>query len=136
MSFSNIKSALIQSWIDGGFLLPTGYENRVYEPVAGEEWAQVFIVHAQPENLDTGTLGQDKHNGFMQVNLNYPLNEGDGTPLAKASAIAAYYRAGRVFSYGGQDVTIQSAGITQGVNSSGWFQIILTVYWYSYVTRI
>lgn len=135
MSFTNIKAALINAYISGGFSLSTAYENKKFKAEKNTPWAAVFIVPNQPSVATLGDSGTDAHDGFLQINLNYPPDCGDGEILKKADEIGAYFRAGSSFEYDSQQVTISSCGRSQGNNVDDMYQIILTINWYARVQR-
>jgi hypothetical protein len=135
MRFSDLRSALIQSWIDGGFGLNTAYPNRKFDPVAGTPWAAVFILPNQPEVATLGDSGADQHDGVFQISLFYPPNQGDHDIMAKADAIARHYKAGNRFSYDDQSLLVRNCGRAQGRLDDGWYRIDLTINWVAWVER-
>ena len=135
MSLSNIKSALVNAYVTGGFGVPTAYENKNFEPDNSNAWAAVSLVPNQPSVATLGDSGTDSHDGFLQIDLNYPLDGGDGDALAKADEIRTHFKAGAKFSYGGQTVVISSCGRSRGREVQGMYQIILTINWYARTAR-
>jgi hypothetical protein len=130
-----IDSALVKAFDDGAFGLPFSSENREYDPVPGTAWAQLFIVPNQPSINTMGSDGQDLIEGFMQINLNYPVGDGDGTAKQKATAIRDYFKAGTKFTYSTVDVFIASAGRGIAQNIDSWYRVVVTINWYSRLTR-
>lgn len=135
MSLSNIRSALVSAYVNGGFALPTAYENVSFEPTSGEAWAEFHLIPNQPEVATLGDTGRDHHDGIAQINLNYPPSTGTADILAKADAIRAVFKAGKSFIYSNQSVVIQSCGRGPARNIDGWFQIPLTINWYARTAR-
>ncbi len=135
MRFADIRSALIQSWLDGSFGLDTAYPNKKFDPAAGTPWAAVFILPNQPEVATLGGRGEDVHDGVFQISLFYPPDQGDADIMAKADAVAKHYKAGQRYTYDGQGVLIRSCGRSQGRLDDGWYRIDLTVNWQSHVSR-
>ena len=130
-----IDSALIQGFIDGSFGLPMSGENVSYTPVVGTPWAQLFIVPNQPSVNTMGSGGDDLITGFLQVNLNYPVGDGDGIAKQKATTVRDYFHAGRVFTYSGVDVFITNSGRGVARNIDSWYQVLLTINWQSRIER-
>lgn len=130
-----IDSALLQGFTSGTFGLPWASENRAYAPAAGTAWAEVFILPNQPSVASLGGGGLDAHDGIMQINLNYPAGDGAAAAKQKATTIRAYFYAGRIVSYGGQDVEIVSCGRGPGRNVDSWFRVPVTVQWRAWTTR-
>lgn len=135
MSLTNIKATLVNAYVTGGFGMPTAYENKHFTPDNDSAWAAVSIVPNQPSVATLGDDGTDNHDGFLQIDLNYPLNGGDGAVLAKADEIRAYFKAGARFRYGGQTVVITSCGRSHGREVRGMYQMILTINWYARTAR-
>ena len=135
MSLSAIKATLINAYVSGGFSVPTAYENRHFTPDNTKPWASVYILPSQPSVATLGHNGFDRHDGFLQIDLNYPAGSGDGDILTKADEIAAHFQAGKYFNHLGQSVAIRSTGRSQGRQIEGMFQINLTIYFYAQTVR-
>lgn len=133
--FIDIRGALLQAYTDAAFGISTAYENQKYTPVAGTPWAQINIVPSQPEPAAVGTNGSDEHNGFMQIDLNYPLEDGTFNALTMAESIAATFKPGAKFTRNSQTVTIRSSGISVGRVIDGWYNVIMTIVYYSRIQR-
>lgn len=160
MRFRDIRNALVLSWVEGAFGLPTAYPNK--KPGAGVEqaqadnqpWVSLFVVPAQPGVATLGRTGQDRHSGFLQIDLNYPLDTGDTAALDKADEIAARYVAGSVFdapalgtaldldfttesykSWVPLCVKITSCGVSQPRRAENWSRTSMTIYWSAWVNR-
>lgn len=135
MSLSKIKSTLVNAYITGGFRLPTAYENRIFKPDNTKPWASIFIVPNQPTVATLGDAGTDNHDGFLQIDLNYPAGQGDGEILAKVDEIRAHFTAGKYFTLDNQTVVISSCGRSQGRDVNGMYQINITINWYARTAR-
>ena len=77
----------------------------------------------------------DGNTGFLQIDLNYPINAGAGAIVSKADAVAQYFKAGTRLAYGGQQVQIQSCGRSQGRQVDGFYRVSMTINWTAYVPR-
>lgn len=137
MSQSSIESALRKAWRDGGFFADaqTAYDNVAFEPSANTPWSRVTVIPSQPEVTSLGGSGYDEHNGYLQIDLFYPLNEGSGAVHAKSDAICALFKAGARFSYNGENVVIRSSGRNNGRNDGGWFKVTVTVFYLAHTAR-
>ncbi|MFT0140784.1 phage tail terminator-like protein [Alcanivoracaceae bacterium MT1] len=160
MRFRDIRNALVLSWVEGQFGLPTAYPNK--KPGAGVEqaqadnqpWVSLFVVPAQPGVATLGSTGQDRHDGFMQIDLNYPLDTGDTAALDKADEIATRYVAGRRIDAPALGTTldldfteeeyrvwvplhvlIRSCGVSQPRKVENWSRTSMTIYWSAWVNR-
>lgn len=128
MSLSSIRAALISGYNEVGLDLDTAYENRSFLP--GEyPWASAFLIPNIPDAVTVGIGGEDEHSGFLQVDLNYPLNEGTAHILEAADQIRAHFVAGRKFTHDGQEVLIRSCGRSTGLEINGWYRISMTINW-------
>lgn len=137
MSQFNIESALRKAWRDGGFFTDTrtAYDNVAFEPQANTPWSRVTVLPAQPEVTSLGGNGYDEHNGVLQIDLFYPLNQGTGAVHAKADDICALFKAGARFSYGGDTVVIRSSGRKNGRKDGGWFKVTVSVLYLAHTAR-
>lgn len=147
MRFLDIRNALLLSWEGGAFGLPTAYLNE--DPSAqlrqaqdaGAPWAGLFVVPAQPGAASLGDHGQDRHDGFLQVDLNYPLNTGTADALIMADRIATRYRAGERFTPPPPEsgpaikVLIRSCGYEQPRRVENWSRTSMTIYYSAWVSR-
>lgn len=155
MRFRDIRNALVLSWVDGAYGLPTAYPNKKFDaPSPGTPWAALFVVPSQPGAATLGDTGQDRHDGFLQIDLNYPLDAGDTGALDKADEIARRYVAGTRFEapnlgnamvldfehdelsiHVPLKVLIRSCGITQPRRVENWSRTSMTIYWSAWVNR-
>lgn len=135
MSFSKIRSALIQGHIGSGLCHPTAYENTKFDKPTGSPWCSVFILPNQPSVASLGAGGTDAHTGIMQVDINYPLASGEADIVADADTVAAHFTAGRRLVYNAQEVIVRSCGRSRGRSVDGWYRISLTIDWYAQTPR-
>lgn len=134
MSFNNISQTLLQAYVDGEFGLPTAYPNRIFTPTS-DPWAKVSIIPNQPSAASLGEDGTDEHDGIMQIDLNYPLKNGNGQVLEKAEEIRALFKAGYSKTHNQQAITVRSCGYNSGSESEGYFRVIVTIQWYARTPR-
>lgn len=137
MSLANVEFALRKAFRDGGFFADanSAYDNAAFEPSAGTPWARITVIPTQPEVTSLGDTGYDEAVGVLQVDLFYPLNQGNGQALTKAEAIRSYFKAGKRFSYGGQDVVSRSAGYRNGREQNGWFRVMVEIQYIAHINR-
>jgi len=137
MSASKIRSALVNAYVAGNFFSKqnTQWENVAFSPPKETPWAAVYIVPTQPAVATLGPNGTDRHDGFLQIDLNYPLNKGTKDVSDKADSVENTFTAGRRFAYSGQEVIISSCGRSQGRKVDGFYRVSVTAYWYAHVTR-
>lgn len=135
MSISSVRTALVNHYSDGAFGMETAYENRKFTPPDNEEWAALFFIPASSEADTQGTQGSDRWDGIVQIDLNYPLDSGESSILAKADAIIQQFKAGTKLLYSGQAVTLKASGRNQGSIVNSQYRISITAGWYSFVSR-
>lgn len=138
MSLQKIKTALATAYKAAGFFTDanTAIENVAYTPPTNDTpWARLHFVPNQPDVATLGAGGEDRVDGFFQIDLNYPLNTGDKAANDKADAIRLVFTAGARFAYSGQEVVIASCGRSQGRVQDGFWKVVVTVAFYAYITR-
>lgn len=137
MSLSNVYQALRVAYLEGNFFTSakTEFENLAFTPPTAEAWASFYFVPSQPVVATLGTRGDDRYDGFVQIDLNYPLNSGANPVRAMGDSITNRFTAGRRFSYSGQEVVIVSCGCSQGRVVNSFYRVSVTVVFYAFVTR-
>jgi hypothetical protein len=136
MSLSNVRSALVSAFLSGG-IFPAeniAFENIAFTP-GKEPWCQLSFVPAPPTVATLGAEGEDRFDGFLQLDLNYPLNSGDKAASDCVDAIRKLFTAGARFTYSGQEVVIASCGRSQGRTSSGFYRVSVTAQFYAHIQR-
>jgi hypothetical protein len=111
-------------------VLPTQFENVSFNPVDGTPYQRVNIVLADPFNPEMGIFSQD--NGYMQVTLLYPVDDGKGDALAMAQAISDWFPRGLSLSASGVTVTVErTASIKPGYIELARFALPVQMRFYS-----
>ena len=131
MSMIEVSDALNQGWSDGAFFDDADWfvPNMKETPPSGSRWAQTFLLPNQPDPTGLGNSGDDVVTGIFQVDLNYPLGEGESNIIAKAESIRTYFKAGRKFTSGTTSVAIRSAGRSPGTVVDQNYRISMTIAW-------
>lgn len=128
-----IEQALIQHFIDAEFGLPIAYENGDYDATDGNAYAELntFINDVTAFSLNDN----DQTDGYLQIILRYP--EGGYSIDAKtmADTILSEYKIGQRLTYSGQKITINRKSIAQGANESGWYKLVLRVFFTAVLPR-
>lgn len=146
MSYKKIRSALVAEWEALNLGLPISYENRKFEPKAGQAWSRFTILPNDAEAVTMGRNGEDEITGLLQVDLFHPVEAGTGAALDIADAVRAAFWVGRRISYQGQEVVIRSSGISPGwevsasgvsagTTSTGWHRHTITINFYARAQR-
>jgi len=99
MSRAAVRSALETALNGMTPALATAWENVPYEPVTGTPYQAAFLMMAEPANPEIG--GGYTERGYLQVNLNYPLNTGPAAAEARAELIRGTFPRGASFTADG-----------------------------------
>jgi hypothetical protein len=87
--------------------LATAFENAPFAAVAATvAYQRVTVLLAEPANPVVGP-GFHTEQGFMQVDLAYPLNAGPGVATARAELIRSTFYRGASFTASGVTVNIE-----------------------------
>lgn len=103
MSAAAVQQALRER-LAGMTALSTAWENAKFKPVPGVPYQRVSILLAQPANEEMSSDYREQ--GFMQVDLCYPLDLGSLATTARADLIRTTFPRGASFSASGVTVTV------------------------------
>lgn len=84
--------------------LATAGENANYSPVPGTPYQQVYLLLAQPANDEFSAVHREQ--GFLQVDLKYPLGKGTKDAITRAELIRTTFPRGASFTASGVTVNI------------------------------
>jgi hypothetical protein len=84
--------------------LATAYENAPFTPTNGTPYQRVTMLLAQPANDEFSAVHREE--GFLQVDLCYPLGAGPATATARAELIRTTFARGASFTASGVTVNI------------------------------
>lgn len=112
----------------------TAFENQTFDPAGKAVWYQFNQLPNAPDVATLGTAGQDAFAGFIQVDINLPLNRGREAVGTFVAAMRAYFVAGRRLLEPPINVIVSRCGQTGPARKVGeWFRVSVAVY---YETRI
>lgn len=104
MSRAKVRSAL-ESALNGiSPALATAWENAPFTPANGTPFQAVFLMAADPENIEVGPAYTER--GYLQVNLNYPIGTGPAAAEARAELIRSTFTRGATFTASGVTVHV------------------------------
>jgi hypothetical protein len=138
MSMRDVRTALAQALVDGAFFEAEdlAWENVAFEPRTGDKpWCKFTFVPTTPVPDTLGQDGLDMVDGFVQLDLNYPLGTGDDDVMQKYVALAALFKTGARFTSDSQVVVIKSCGRTPGREFNGFYRISATIVFYAQIQR-
>lgn len=104
MSAVLVRSALESALAAMSPALAIANENWPYTPVVGTPYQRVTVLLAQPANDEFGPMYREE--GFMQVDLKYPLNTGPAAAETRAELIRATFTRGTTLTASGQKVHV------------------------------
>jgi hypothetical protein len=107
MSAVLIRSALEVALAAMSPALATAYENAPFTPVVGTPYQQIALLLAQPANDEIGRAGLHREEGFLQVDLKYPLSTGPAAAATRAELIRSTFYRGASFTASGVTVNIE-----------------------------
>lgn len=139
MNHFKVQQALISAYRSGAFFSDTNtaYENVEFTPPLNTPWAKVTFMPAGTRVFTLGPTGsgRDEFVGFLQVDINTPLNSGVGAAWDLFVAIRSYFYAGRKFEYQSQQVICRPPTPSPARNVDGFCRISATIPFYSHINR-
>jgi hypothetical protein len=112
--------------------LATAYENAPYTPVVGTPYQRVTMLLAQPANDEFSAVHREE--GFLQVDLNYPLNAGPAAASTRAELIRTTFPRGTSFTASGVTVNItRTPEIMPGRTEEDRFVIPVRIQFHSHI---
>lgn len=108
------------------------WENSKFTPVVGTPYARVTLLLAEPANPEWGSGYTEQ--GFLQVDLAYPLNAGPNAATARAELIRSTFYRGASFTASGVTVNIErTPEILPGRVEEDRFVVPVRIRFYSHV---
>lgn len=130
MSQALIRAALETALNGISPALATAWENAPFTPVAGTAYQRAYIKGV----TDNPTVGGNHYrvNGYMQVNLCYPLQTGTSAANTRAELIKTTFKRGYSFTSGGVTVVIDKTpdGMEGGRVDGDRFVLPVKIYFF------
>lgn len=133
MSQANISAAFEVALNAMSPALATAWCNASYAPPAVSVPYQVaWMMFAKPGNREMGRRYEE--NGYLQINLMYPVQFGDGAARARGELLRQTFYCGKTFSSGGQTVDVHGTpDIGNGqVEGSRW-KVVVKIPFHAFV---
>jgi hypothetical protein len=138
-SNTNIHKILVQAVLDSGLGLPIAWPNLPFlsKPANGGPWANVNIIPIDDgvRAVTLGLQGEDQHLGLLQIDVNYPMRQGEASQLGKMDTLATFFRGGAPFEFGQARLWIRAVARTRGREVDGFWRMTLTIDWMARVPR-
>jgi hypothetical protein len=130
----NIVKALVDSVLNLGLPqlagVPVEAPNTDISPYPSL-WLKASVIPNECYPVTLGVDGDDNHNGLLQIDINVPINTGDGLINNIAGEIKKLYPAGRNIS----PVVVASSSISPARIVGSNYRISVTVTYYSRIAR-
>lgn len=111
------------------------WPNVAFDSAGKSLWASVHFVPNDPTPVSLGNQGLDRGTGFMQIDLNVPVNTGDVTLRAMENKGRAFFIVGKTFTQSGQAVRVISCGMSPGRIVDNFWRKHLTIAYRTDFTR-
>ena len=128
-----IDKAFVSAYIDADIGLDVAHENSAYNPTSGTEYVE--LINIPNDITPLSVTGTDQTDGIFRIILYWPVNVGAITPKLKADEILAVFTLGSKVCYSGQCATITRSSRQKGLSVDGWYRIIITITYKSFIGR-
>lgn len=114
--------------------MATSLPNVTFTPPAtGVPYRRVNIMFAEPENLELGSIKRFER-GFMQIDLCFPKNRGDGPAREAARVLVDYFYRGRTLVNSGVTVIIKfTPEVSSGADEGDRWVVPCKIPFHSYI---
>lgn len=134
-----LRNALVGGVLDANLGIALGVQNEGFDkPTDGKTpWAFVYYMPNEPSVATLGDAGEDAFTGLLQVDLNYPLNQGEFDVMETAGKLSAFFKAGKALTFEEVTAKVQWCGPSgSGREVDGWWRVSVRVGWYSRISRL
>lgn len=101
------------------------WQNVNFEPKSAEEFYEVYVLFAEPENPTQGD-GFYRQRGYLQITLQFPANKGPGPARTAADALRSHFHRGLPLEADGVTTIIErTPEIGSGSNDGDRFTIVM-----------
>lgn len=109
MSAGAVRNALQAALSAMSPAIAYAWENVDYNPIPGTPYARVAVLLAEPANAEVGAGARTYYTeqGFMQVDLRYPLGNGPKAATDRAELIRSTFYRGASFTASGVTAHIE-----------------------------
>jgi hypothetical protein len=135
MSQQLVRQALTAAAIAALPGIPIARENVAFDKPANSKWAALWFIPNQPSVETLSSIGQDRVDGILQIDVTYPIGTGTDECDADYQSIRASFPAGASYSTGGQTVLIINCGCSQGRRIDSEYRVSVTVRWDALIPR-
>jgi len=127
MSVNTVRAQLIGRLGCVGLGWPVRWENVAFEIPVDGRWVAVGFWPDEPETVTLGRDGAEQLTGWLQVDLNVPVNTGESALLDAFAKFRACFPPGYGIASGGVETTVLSCGRSPARRVDQNFRISVTV---------
>jgi hypothetical protein len=135
---SGAKTILERATISGGLgftAAQIAWPNVEFTPPNTNPYVEVALL-SNPSSVATlGRGGEDNQTGVLQLSLYYPLQTGDGALYQAYQLLSDFFTAGVSLAYEGQEVWIESSGMSPPSKKDSRFVTYVSIYWTARTNR-
>jgi hypothetical protein len=133
MSNIEIRKALETQLIALDNSIATAWENVDFSPANNEPFQIVHFLYTQPGDVGFKN-GPYLQQGYMQVSLQYPTNQGSGAAQAKAEMLrAGFFRGLSLSANGITTVIAQTPEILAAIVENDRYSVKVRIRFYAYI---
>lgn len=137
MSVGGVVRALnvaASSALQASFAGAIELDNSEFTPPTNTKWAQVTFKLAGAPALTLGPSGDDRGNGFLQIDLRYPRGTGYADTTADVDSLRAAFPIGATFVDSGQSVRVMECRPTYFLEDQ-WYRVSVQINWDAVIPR-
>lgn len=136
MSYAKIRSALMTGLVaSGAFATNRIVPDNLPFATDGAVWCRFIFPGADSTVGSLGPGGVDNVSGFVQLDINCPMDKGDAPCLALADTLKTYFTAQRILTYDSVRLNVRDVSLSSGRIVDGHYRRSVTVYWFTQIAR-
>ena len=141
MSYQQVREALTTSVVallkasPISILAENIIAGNMPSPRRNAKWAQIMFTTRTPSVATLGSLGEDKLDGVVLVNLRIPLDQGEADGLQAIDTFRSSLPAGSRLTFESQKVTVLSIGAVDGRVVDGFWRTDITIPFRAFIQR-
>lgn len=107
------------------------WEGTEYEPLLTQPYLSTRISARSREALGFGADSAIMWQGFYQINVSYPVNEGTGAVYGRVDELIDHFPRGLTLSSGDATVKIEMVSPQPTIQEGHWVTVPVLVRWFS-----
>ena len=113
------------------------YANEQFNrPDPDASWFQAKLIPGTPSRKVLGPDGYSRLDGAYMINMFYPKGEGSGTARRAADQLIQWFKSGTRLRAGDVFVSCLTASRAGADDSGEWYQIPVSIYWYTHRNEV